>query len=231
MRQQKKFSLLLPKILIDIIHPLSNNPALFSSGTCMSLRSSAFTVLVLSSDAKVRAHVQRVFKDASITTSKDVTTLKRMVTRKRFDAVIVESKAGSAAESAAVLQNIDAASTLVMTGSRAALRKTAQLMQYGEARKDGGHNGGAPHHSLDTYLEHKMEDFVKGMRNGSARNLHPMLISAIERPLIVLALKETHGNQIQAAELLGLNRNTLRKKIQELRISFKRGRAKLSATA
>ncbi|MGH7231435.1 MAG: helix-turn-helix domain-containing protein, partial [Nitrospiraceae bacterium] len=56
----------------------------------------------------------------------------------------------------------------------------------------------------------------------SARNLHQMLISAVERPLITLALKETNGNQIQAAQLLGVNRNTLRKKITELRIPVKR---------
>jgi two-component system nitrogen regulation response regulator GlnG len=78
---------------------------------------------------------------------------------------------------------------------------------------------------LEDYLEGKMGDFVKGMRNGSARNLHPMLITAMERPLITLALQETKGNQIQAAELLGLNRNTLRKKIHDLHIPVKRGRA------
>jgi two-component system nitrogen regulation response regulator GlnG len=79
--------------------------------------------------------------------------------------------------------------------------------------------------SLEDYVEWKMGDFVKGMHNGSGRNLHPMLISAIERPLIARALQETKGNQIQAAELLGLNRNTLRKKIHDLHIPVKRGRA------
>jgi DNA-binding protein Fis len=77
---------------------------------------------------------------------------------------------------------------------------------------------------LESYLEHKVGDFVKGMRNGSGRNLHPMLIAAVERPLILLTLRETKGNQIQAAELLGLNRNTLRKKILDLRIPVKRAR-------
>ena len=51
-----------------------------------------------------------------------------------------------------------------------------------------------------------------------------MLITAIERPLITRALQETKGNQIQAAELLGLNRNTLRKKIHDLHIPVKRNR-------
>jgi two-component system nitrogen regulation response regulator GlnG len=83
--------------------------------------------------------------------------------------------------------------------------------------------GAAAPLSLEDYVEWKMGDFVKGMRNGSGRNLHPMLISAIERPLITKALQETKGNQIQAAELLGLNRNTLRKKIHDLHIPVKRG--------
>jgi two-component system, NtrC family, nitrogen regulation response regulator GlnG len=38
----------------------------------------------------------------------------------------------------------------------------------------------------------------------------------VEAPLIAAALAATRGNQIRAAELLGLNRNTLRKKIREL---------------
>jgi two-component system nitrogen regulation response regulator GlnG len=42
-------------------------------------------------------------------------------------------------------------------------------------------------------------------------------------PLIGVALAATHGNQIKAAELLGVNRNTLRKKIRELDIPVIRG--------
>jgi two-component system nitrogen regulation response regulator GlnG len=69
------------------------------------------------------------------------------------------------------------------------------------------------------------------MRRGSARDLHPMLISAVERPLIALALRETNGNQIQAAHLLGMNRNTLRKKITEFRIPVKRSRTSQTGAA
>mgnify|MGYP000468775205 CR=1 FL=1 len=48
--------------------------------------------------------------------------------------------------------------------------------------------------------------------------LYPRILSELERPLIELCLSATRGNQIKAAELLGLNRNTLRKKIKELEI-------------
>ncbi|MBL4601142.1 MAG: nitrogen regulation protein NR(I) [Emcibacteraceae bacterium] len=50
--------------------------------------------------------------------------------------------------------------------------------------------------------------------------LYVRMLSELERPLIKLCLSATRGNQIKAAELLGLNRNTLRKKIKELEISI-----------
>ncbi len=52
--------------------------------------------------------------------------------------------------------------------------------------------------------------------------LHDRILREIERPLIVLSLAATNGNQIKAAHLLGLNRNTLRKKIRDLNIEFSR---------
>ena len=48
--------------------------------------------------------------------------------------------------------------------------------------------------------------------------VHSRILKKVEHPLITAALAATRGNQIRAAELLGLNRNTLRKKIRELNI-------------
>jgi len=45
-----------------------------------------------------------------------------------------------------------------------------------------------------------------------------MVLQRVEKPLITLVLKKTEGNQVRAAHLLGINRNTLRKKIKELGI-------------
>jgi two-component system, NtrC family, nitrogen regulation response regulator GlnG len=53
--------------------------------------------------------------------------------------------------------------------------------------------------------------------------LHDRVLREVERPLITLSLAATRGNQIRAAHLLGLNRNTLRKKIRELDIRVIRG--------
>ncbi len=56
-----------------------------------------------------------------------------------------------------------------------------------------------------------------------ASGLYDRVLREIERPLIVATLGATRGNQIRAAHLLGLNRNTLRKKIRELDIPVVRG--------
>ncbi len=52
--------------------------------------------------------------------------------------------------------------------------------------------------------------------------LHGRILAEMERPLITATLRHTAGNQIKAAHILGLNRNTLRKKIRELKISPRR---------
>ena len=56
-----------------------------------------------------------------------------------------------------------------------------------------------------------------------ASGLYRRILREIERPLLNLTLSATRGNQIQAAKLLGLNRNTLRKKLRELDIDVQRG--------
>jgi two-component system, NtrC family, nitrogen regulation response regulator GlnG len=55
-------------------------------------------------------------------------------------------------------------------------------------------------------------------------DLHEIVVSAVERPLFELALKETRGNQIKAAEILGLNRNTLRKRLATLEVETGKAR-------
>ncbi len=56
-----------------------------------------------------------------------------------------------------------------------------------------------------------------------ATGLYERVLKEVERPLLTLTLQATRGNQIRAAEVLGLNRNTLRKKIRKLNIPVVRG--------
>jgi two-component system nitrogen regulation response regulator GlnG len=53
--------------------------------------------------------------------------------------------------------------------------------------------------------------------------LYDRIVQEVERPLISICLAATRGNQIRAAHLLGLNRNTLRKKIRDLGLEVFRG--------
>jgi two-component system nitrogen regulation response regulator GlnG len=70
---------------------------------------------------------------------------------------------------------------------------------------------------------HINEYFVAHKGAMPAAGLYDRILREIERPLIVATLVATRGNQIKAAHVLGLNRNTLRKKIRELDIPVVRG--------
>jgi two-component system nitrogen regulation response regulator GlnG len=70
---------------------------------------------------------------------------------------------------------------------------------------------------------HINEYFVAHKGAMPAAGLYDRILREIERPLIIATLVATRGNQIKAAHVLGLNRNTLRKKIRELDIPVVRG--------
>ncbi|MBF0248730.1 MAG: nitrogen regulation protein NR(I) [Alphaproteobacteria bacterium] len=59
-----------------------------------------------------------------------------------------------------------------------------------------------------------------------APGLYDRILREVERPLLILTLDATRGNQVRAADILGLNRNTLRKKIRELDVPVVRGGGK-----
>jgi two-component system nitrogen regulation response regulator GlnG len=73
--------------------------------------------------------------------------------------------------------------------------------------EDGGHPDAEIGAALEKWL--MRQDPPQGTVYGSA-------LAAFEKPLIEYALRQTNGNQLRAAKLLGINRNTLRKRITEL---------------
>jgi two-component system nitrogen regulation response regulator GlnG len=74
---------------------------------------------------------------------------------------------------------------------------------------------------VERYLASHFATFPDGL---PPAGLHDRVLEEVERPLIALTLAGTRGNQVRAAEILGLNRNTLRKKIQDLGVEMSRGR-------
>ena len=78
--------------------------------------------------------------------------------------------------------------------------------------------------SLSEAVERHLRGYFAAHRDGMpASGLYDRVLREIERPLLQLSLAATRGNQIKAAELLGLNRNTLRKKLRDLDIEVVRG--------
>ncbi len=75
--------------------------------------------------------------------------------------------------------------------------------------------------SIEAHLKHY---FALHGDNLPAPGLYNRIIQEVELPLIALALQATRGNQVKTSELLGINRNTLRKKIKELDIQVSRGK-------
>ncbi|MCY4612239.1 MAG: hypothetical protein OXB94_01260 [Nitrospira sp.] len=120
---------------------------------------------------------------------------------------------------------IDVSQTLIISGPPS-VPAAVDTMKWllgkvdGRAAKRGSQE--FPELTLEDFVELKFGEFVRAMKASSARGLHVTLIQAVERPLIQHALHETNGNQIQAAQLLGINRNPLRKKIVEYRIPVTR---------
>ncbi len=73
-------------------------------------------------------------------------------------------------------------------------------------------------------MEHHLRVYFSAHGNDlPAVGLYERILKEVERPLLTLTLQATRGNQIRAAEVLGLNRNTLRKKIRKLNIPVVRG--------
>jgi two-component system nitrogen regulation response regulator GlnG len=70
--------------------------------------------------------------------------------------------------------------------------------------------------TLEQLVEQKLAECVRGLGRRESANLYDLLIGLVERPLLRAVLRETGGNQLRAAALLGINRNTLRKKLRQL---------------
>jgi Fis family transcriptional regulator, factor for inversion stimulation protein len=67
-------------------------------------------------------------------------------------------------------------------------------------------------------VKRQLERYFKDMDGEKPTSIYEMVLKNIEKPMIETVLGKASGNQSLAAEMLGVTRNTLRKKMQQLRI-------------
>ena len=82
-----------------------------------------------------------------------------------------------------------------------------------ETGKGGRLNGAGLAASVEAHLQAYFAAHEEGL---PAAGLYARIVQEVEWPLLSIAFEACGGNQIKAAELLGINRNTLRKKLREL---------------
>lgn len=74
---------------------------------------------------------------------------------------------------------------------------------------------------LEKWVQRTVRQYVSKLDGHDNGHLHDLILSGIEKPLLQMVLDETGGNQTKASQILGINRNTLRKKIQDYNIRCK----------
>ncbi len=74
------------------------------------------------------------------------------------------------------------------------------------------------HNELADAVKRSLDRYFKDMDGEKPTLIYDMVLRNIEKPMIETVLGRAEGNLTLAADMLGINRNTLRKKMQQLRI-------------
>ena len=72
--------------------------------------------------------------------------------------------------------------------------------------------------SLPNAVSRCMREYINRLGYAKATELHQHLLEQVEPPLLILAMEQCHGNQLKVSEMLGLNRNTVRKLLRKYHI-------------
>jgi len=67
---------------------------------------------------------------------------------------------------------------------------------------------------LSECIEHSMKNYFEDLNGEQPQNLHTFFMSEVEKPFLRVVMQHAKGNQTRASEILGINRNTLRKKLK-----------------
>lgn len=69
--------------------------------------------------------------------------------------------------------------------------------------------------NIDACVRSSLEGYFRDLDGTEPHGMHDMLVRAVEKPLLEVVMAQADHNQSKAAQWLGLNRNTLRKKLLE----------------
>jgi Fis family transcriptional regulator, factor for inversion stimulation protein len=69
--------------------------------------------------------------------------------------------------------------------------------------------------NIEDCVRETLVQYFKDLNGAEPHSLHEMVILTVEKPLLDVVLRQAEGNQSKAAEWLGINRNTLRRKLVE----------------
>jgi Fis family transcriptional regulator len=68
---------------------------------------------------------------------------------------------------------------------------------------------------LEDCVRDTLQRYFDDLRGTEPHAVHEMIMNAVERPLLEMVLRQADGNQSKAADWLGINRNTLRRKLTD----------------
>jgi Fis family transcriptional regulator, factor for inversion stimulation protein len=69
--------------------------------------------------------------------------------------------------------------------------------------------------SIQEVVQKSLEEYFNDLGEQRPSNIYDMVVLTVEKPILEVVMARADGNQSQAAEMLGINRNTLRKKLQQ----------------
>jgi Fis family transcriptional regulator len=66
---------------------------------------------------------------------------------------------------------------------------------------------------IENCVRESLVQYFRDLRGAEPHSVHEMVMNAVEKPLLDVVMQQAEGNQSKAAEWLGINRNTLRRKL------------------
>jgi Fis family transcriptional regulator len=74
--------------------------------------------------------------------------------------------------------------------------------------------------NLQDKIETLLDKYFKDLDGENPNDVYDMVLHSVEKPLLIYIMNYAQGNQTRAAKILGLNRNTLRKKLEFYNLNF-----------